>query len=302
MTVDERAAFEAVMASLEWPTGNGACHEMCWRVWQAARAAAPATERAERIFIDCEFNGGRGALISMALVSDYGEFYEVVECSETIQPWVAANVIPVLGKPPIAMGEFYNRLFKFLDLHKNPVIVADHPADLAYFANAVITDNVGSRYARDWRAECVADLPYKSLVPHNALEDARAIKRAAEPDMPYEGPTLDELAAAPAQAEQPRAVQQVPEFSERLRHLLNAASAENASNTPDFILAQYVQSCLTAYNAAVLSREAWYGRVNVGPGGGSGAAPAHDSTLTTTDTNAATAGATETKGGSEVTK
>lgn len=132
----------------------------------------------DRIYIDCEFNGGRGALISMALVSDYGEFYEVVKCAEEIQPWVAQNVMPILGKPAVPMAEFYDRLFRFLDMHKDPVIIADHPADIGYFANAVITDSKGSRYKGKWSAICVPDVTYNSTVPHNALEDARAIRRA----------------------------------------------------------------------------------------------------------------------------
>ena len=35
---------------------------------------------------------------------------------------------------------------------------------------------------------------------------------------------------------------------------------ENESNTPDFILAQYLESCLTAFNTATQQRENWYGR------------------------------------------
>jgi hypothetical protein len=38
------------------------------------------------------------------------------------------------------------------------------------------------------------------------------------------------------------------------------ASAENGSNTPDFILAQYLTSCLAAFDEAVNAREKWYGR------------------------------------------
>ena len=45
-----------------------------------------------------------------------------------------------------------------------------------------------------------------------------------------------------------------------LQRLLNQHSAENASNTPDFILAQYLLSCLKAWNAGVQKRENWYGR------------------------------------------
>ncbi len=40
---------------------------------------------------------------------------------------------------------------------------------------------------------------------------------------------------------------------------INAASAENGSDTPDFILAEYLTDCLTAYDKAVVAREKWYG-------------------------------------------
>ena len=48
---------------------------------------------------------------------------------------------------------------------------------------------------------------------------------------------------------------------ERIRGQLNAVSAENGSNTPDFILAEYLISCLAAYERAVNARERWYGRM-----------------------------------------
>lgn len=35
---------------------------------------------------------------------------------------------------------------------------------------------------------------------------------------------------------------------------------ENGSNTPDFILAQYLVNCLLSFNSAVQCREKWYGR------------------------------------------
>ncbi len=41
---------------------------------------------------------------------------------------------------------------------------------------------------------------------------------------------------------------------------LNRFSAENASNTPDFILAQYLLGCLAAWNQATQQRETWWGR------------------------------------------
>lgn len=51
-----------------------------------------------------------------------------------------------------------------------------------------------------------------------------------------------------------------PEFEEKLRATLNLACAENESDTPDYILATYLLTCLDAFNHAVVAREAWYGR------------------------------------------
>jgi hypothetical protein len=41
---------------------------------------------------------------------------------------------------------------------------------------------------------------------------------------------------------------------------INKHSVENDSNTPDFILAQYLMDCLSAFEKANLRREEWYGR------------------------------------------
>jgi hypothetical protein len=49
-------------------------------------------------------------------------------------------------------------------------------------------------------------------------------------------------------------------FLNELVCLINRYSRENASNTPDFILAQYIDGCLLAFETAVQQRETWYGR------------------------------------------
>ena len=51
-----------------------------------------------------------------------------------------------------------------------------------------------------------------------------------------------------------------PTFMQELERLINKHSQENGSNTPDFILANYLKNCLGAFNDAVESRELWYGR------------------------------------------
>ena len=50
------------------------------------------------------------------------------------------------------------------------------------------------------------------------------------------------------------------DFREELRSLINRQSRENISDTPDFILAKYLNECLAAFDSAVIAREHWYGR------------------------------------------
>jgi len=49
-------------------------------------------------------------------------------------------------------------------------------------------------------------------------------------------------------------------LEEELRAVINRCSAENGSDTPDFLLAGYLVSCLEAFDVAVRQREIWYGR------------------------------------------
>ena len=50
------------------------------------------------------------------------------------------------------------------------------------------------------------------------------------------------------------------EFVKGLESLINRHCQENASNTPDFILAQFLAECLKAWNTTAQQRETWYGR------------------------------------------
>ena len=47
-------------------------------------------------------------------------------------------------------------------------------------------------------------------------------------------------------------------FEEELRELLNKHSMENGSNTPDFILAEYLVNCLTLFEKINNDRQKWY--------------------------------------------
>lgn len=61
-------------------------------------------------------------------------------------------------------------------------------------------------------------------------------------------------------------------FEQELSSILNRYSQENGSDTPDFILAKYLNDCLTTWNHGVSAREKWYGR-KPNPIGGIGVNP-----------------------------
>lgn len=49
-------------------------------------------------------------------------------------------------------------------------------------------------------------------------------------------------------------------FAKELEELINRHSLENESNTPDFILANYMMNCLGAGTTLINQREHWYGK------------------------------------------
>ena len=45
-----------------------------------------------------------------------------------------------------------------------------------------------------------------------------------------------------------------------IERLINSHCRENKSNTPDFILAEYLMDCLKAFEKTSNAREKWYGK------------------------------------------
>ena len=50
------------------------------------------------------------------------------------------------------------------------------------------------------------------------------------------------------------------DFRLELGILINKHSIENGSDTPDFLLAEYLTDCLNAFDKTMQKREKWYGR------------------------------------------
>ena len=131
-----------------------------------------------KLFLDCEFDGFGGDLISMALVGDGVEWYEVLYHNAK-EPWVIQNVIPYLGKPAISKRAAQDSLHGFLLGLNDVEIVADYPADIAYFCRFLETaPGKAIQVGKQLKMTIEWGLEYKSAIPHNALEDARALRHS----------------------------------------------------------------------------------------------------------------------------
>ena len=141
-----------------------------------------------RYFLDTEYNGWSGALLSLALVPDHGEeLYVTLAWDDPLEPWVERHVIPYLDtvpeslrSPRLSRGDAARAISHYLAGDAEPVIVADWPEDIALF-NALLLTGPGTMVE-------VPALTFKfielsgfstaanSKVPHNALHDARALR------------------------------------------------------------------------------------------------------------------------------
>lgn len=48
-------------------------------------------------------------------------------------------------------------------------------------------------------------------------------------------------------------------LSRKFAEAINSESVENYSNTPDYILGDYLVSCLESFNNTIMARNSWYG-------------------------------------------
>ena len=141
-----------------------------------------------KYYLDTEFNGMGGDLISLALVAAAGgEIYFSLRCNNPV-PWVAKNVIPVMSctgahaikvTPHILAISIANFFFHMKD--SDPVIIADWPDDISYFCKALITGpgQMVNIPTLTFKLERVDAYPtdLRGAVQHNALWDARALQR-----------------------------------------------------------------------------------------------------------------------------
>jgi len=141
-----------------------------------------------RYFLDTEYNGVGGALLSLALVPEDGdELYLTLDITDPIVEWVDRHVVPYLDHVPdrlscprLSRKDAAHALERYLHGDEEPLIVADWPEDIAQFCNLMITgpgDMVELRHLT-FRLTPLSNFSTaaNSKVPHNALHDAMALR------------------------------------------------------------------------------------------------------------------------------
>ena len=143
-----------------------------------------------RYFLDTEYNGFGGVLLSLGLVGEdeREELYFVLPPPAEIHPWVERHVMPYMNHvpsahqaPPLDRLQAAHALGAFLAHDQDIEIIADWPEDIAQLAMLLLTGP----------GEIVRTPPLRfrffplpgfstagsSAVPHNALHDARALRQ-----------------------------------------------------------------------------------------------------------------------------
>ncbi len=142
-----------------------------------------------RFYIDCEFDGHGGPLLSIALVDESGRSVHIEAAVQAKNPWVLANVVPLLEQhnatdcTRVAPNEVGEMIRWFIGDCPHPVIIADSPVDIGRFCAAISTGADGGWASADYplmvfevhSVDCYpTDLP--GAVQHNAWWDAMALR------------------------------------------------------------------------------------------------------------------------------
>lgn len=145
-----------------------------------------------RYYIDTEFDGFGGPLISMALVREDGRsIHFIIEGAEeaATDPWVIENVLPILKACPEAPWvltrlEAPAAIQHLLFGDPTPHVIADWPDDIRHFCDLVVLGPGVMLDIPSLRLEVIRVDAYPTTldgaVQHNAWWDAVALKQKIE--------------------------------------------------------------------------------------------------------------------------
>jgi hypothetical protein len=146
-----------------------------------------------RYWLDTEFNGYEGALISLALVREDNEYlYVILPRPANITDWVKENVMPILEAVPqrvkpkkLMHSQLGQAIETFMKGDEDPVIITDWPDDITYFCENILTGpgtmiNIPRLSFRMHRVDAYPNTIFDresgmAAVQHNAYWDALSL-------------------------------------------------------------------------------------------------------------------------------
>jgi hypothetical protein len=137
------------------------------------------------MYLDTEFDGHSGPLISLAIAADDGSHWYGIFDATCADPWVAKHVAPLLyAMRPTISGDIETlrvSLREYLFSRANSTIWADWPADFKHLMDLMC----GGAYDASFVIPCTMRLIVtpdgepRPEHPHNALSDAIALREWA---------------------------------------------------------------------------------------------------------------------------
>lgn len=142
-----------------------------------------------------------------------------------------------------------NKLCELLTRGNN-VTIGRHSSGTGFFLSVET-----SRELKLWREAS------HGHTPEEVIENA--LKRGREPETLYTSEDF-EITGEPDGSLDPITdipdvpIVDAPDFRDELRSLINRFSLERESNTPDWVLRDFLSNCLDAFDRATNSRDGWY--------------------------------------------
>lgn len=165
------------------------------KAFKAGLRLTCASEVQMRYYLDTEFDGHNGPLLSLALVGENDSIH-VRTTERATDPWVIANVEPLMDQhdagmdAEVPLNEVGVTIASFFSLMRDnePTIVADSVVDIGRFCRALSTGMDGGWSSVDYpvvRFEVHDVAAYPTTLPgavqHNAWWDAMALRHMLEP-------------------------------------------------------------------------------------------------------------------------
>lgn len=131
------------------------------------------------LYLDTEFNGFGGELISIAMCSSTSkeELYAVRHLPANVNCWVRENVVPLLVADAEPDHLIRERVYSYLCRHQGHIIIADWPEDFTHLLSLLCEPNGFQRHVPGGlRLHLIQQTAIDPKLPHNALSDARALR------------------------------------------------------------------------------------------------------------------------------